>query len=89
MPVIGPTREAARELLNTLQGYVNSGNAMTMLSGRMGMDVPGFDRTTWCRTCRCRTTSHGFARAMLSKARREKMTWRDLTNLDRAARAIG
>jgi alkanesulfonate monooxygenase SsuD/methylene tetrahydromethanopterin reductase-like flavin-dependent oxidoreductase (luciferase family) len=31
-------------------------------------------------------TSHGFARAMLAKARREKMTLRDLYNLTAAAR---
>ena len=31
-------------------------------------------------------SSHGFARAMLAKARRDRMTWRDLYNLTGAAR---
>lgn len=86
MPVIGATMADAREKLNTLQSYVNTGNAMTMLSSRMGMDVSGFPLDDLVPDLPLPDTSHGFARAMLSKARREKMTWRDLNNLTGAAR---
>ena len=86
MPVIGATMAEAREKLNTLQSFVNTGNAMTMLSSRMGMDVSGFPLDELVPELPLPDTSHGFARAMLSKARREKMTWRDLNNLTGAAR---
>lgn len=86
MPVIGATMAEAREKLNTLQGFVTSTNALTMLSGRLGMDVSGFPLDELVPDLPLPDTSHGFARAMLSKARREKMTWRDLNNLTGAAR---
>jgi len=86
MPVIGATDAQAREKLNHLQSFVSAENAVTMLSSRMGMDVSGFNPDDLVPDLPLPDTSHGFARAMLSKAQREKMTWRDLTNLTGAAR---
>ena len=50
------------------------------------MDVSGFDPDELVPDLPLPDTSHGFARAMLSKALRERMTWRDLSNLTGAAR---
>ncbi|MDB5376736.1 MAG: monooxygenase, partial [Rubritepida sp.] len=86
MPVLGETLEAARAKLDTLQGFVSGSNTFAMLSNRMGMDVSGFDPDELVPDLPLPDTSHGFARAMLNKARREKMTWRDLNNLTGAAR---
>lgn len=86
MPVIGATREEARAKLDQLQSYLNETNALAMLSNRMGMDVSGFPLDELVPDLPLPETSHGFARAMLGKARREKMTWRDLYNLTGAAR---
>ncbi len=86
MPVIGRTDAEAREKLNILQGFLGPTSALTMLSSRLGMDVSGFDPDGLVPDLPLPDTSHGFARAMLSKALREKMTWRDLSNLTGAAR---
>ena len=86
MPIIGRTDAEAREKLNTLQSFLGPTSALTMLSGRLGMDVSGFDPDDLVPDLPLPDTSHGFARAMLSKARRERMTWRDLSNLTGAAR---
>ncbi len=86
MPVIGRTDAEAREKLNTLQGFLGPTSALTMLSGRLGMDVSGFNPDDLVPDLPLPDTSHGFARAMLSKALRERMTWRDLSNLTGAAR---
>jgi len=86
MPIIGRTDAEARDKLNTLQSFLGPTSALTMLSGRLGMDVSGFDPDDLVPDLPLPDTSHGFARAMLSKARRERMTWRDLSNLTGAAR---
>ncbi|UPY35729.1 LLM class flavin-dependent oxidoreductase [Sediminicoccus sp. KRV36] len=86
MPVIGATEAEAREKLNTLQGFVTSNNAATLLSNRLGMDVSGFPMDELVPDLPLPDTSHGFARTMLAKAKRERMTWRDLHNLTGAAR---
>jgi len=86
MPVIGRTRQEARDLLGTLQSYVDSSNAMVMLSSRLGQDMSRYDLDAPVPDLPLPDSSHGFARAMLAKARRENMTLRDLYNLTGAAR---
>lgn len=86
MPVIGRTDAEARALLNTLQSYVDERNAMVMLSNRMGQDMSRYDLDAPVPDLPLPDTSHGFARAMLAKAKREGMTLRDLYNLTGAAR---
>ncbi len=79
MPIVGRTKAEARELLDTLQSYVDDRNALTMLSGRLGQDISRFDLDAPVPDLPLPGTSHGFARAMLSKARRDKMTLRICT----------
>ncbi len=86
MPVVGRTEAEAREKLNTLQGFVNTTNALSMLSSRLGQDVSQFPPDDLVTELPLPDSSHGFARAMLAKALRDKMTWRDLFNLTGAAR---
>lgn len=86
MPILGRTREEAWATLDKLQSFVNSTNAASLLSARLGLDVSGFPLEEKVPDLPLPNTSHGFARAMLSKARREGMTWRDLHNLTGAAR---
>jgi FMN-dependent oxidoreductase (nitrilotriacetate monooxygenase family) len=86
MPILGRTRQEARDVLDRLQSFVTSTNAASLLSSRLGIDVSGFAPEDKVPDLPLPDTSHGFARAMLSKARREGMTWRDLHNLTGAAR---
>jgi alkanesulfonate monooxygenase SsuD/methylene tetrahydromethanopterin reductase-like flavin-dependent oxidoreductase (luciferase family) len=86
MPILGRTRQDARDTLDRLQSFVTSTNAASLLSGRLGIDVSGFPLDEKVPDLPLPDTSHGFARAMLAKAKREGMTWRDMHNLTGAAR---
>jgi FMN-dependent oxidoreductase (nitrilotriacetate monooxygenase family) len=86
MPVIGRTDAEAREKLAVLQSYVSSTNALTMLSGRLGTDMSAYPLDGPVPDLPLPDSSHGFAKAMLSKARRDGMSLRDLYNLTAAAR---
>ena len=86
MPVVGKTDAHALEILNTLQSYVDAGEGLAMLSNRLGVDVSKFDMDGPTPDIPLPDSSHGFARAMLSKAWRDKMTLRELYNLTAAAR---
>ncbi len=86
MPVLGSTTEEAREKLSMLQGFVNPDNALSMLSSRLGQDVSQYPLDSLVPDMPLPDSSHGFARTMLAKALRERMTWRDMFNLAGAAR---
>lgn len=86
MPILGATDAEARRKLSTLQGFVTGTNAASLLSNRLGIDVSGFPMDEPVPDLPLPDTSHGFARAMLAKAKRERMTWRDLHDLTGAAR---
>ena len=86
MPIIGPTRQAAQDLLATLQSYVDDRNAMPMLSARLGHDMSRYDWDEPVPNLPMPDASHGFARTMLAKAKRENMTIRQLYDLTAAAR---
>ena len=86
MPVVGRTDQEARELLATLQSYVDSTNGLAMLSDRLGVDMRAYDLDGPVPDLPLPDTSHGFARAMLGKARRDGMRLRDLYNLTAANR---
>ncbi|MDJ0389251.1 LLM class flavin-dependent oxidoreductase [Roseomonas sp. E05] len=86
MPVIGRTREEARAVLNRLQSFVGETDALAMLGYRLGTDMSAYPLDGPVPDLPLPDTSHGFARALLAKARREKMTLRDLYNLTAAAR---
>jgi FMN-dependent oxidoreductase (nitrilotriacetate monooxygenase family) len=86
MPIIGKTDAAARDVLNTLQSYVDSTEGLAMLSSRLGTDISKYPLDGPIPDIPVPDTSHGFARAMLSKAKREQMSLRELYNLTAAAR---
>jgi FMN-dependent oxidoreductase (nitrilotriacetate monooxygenase family) len=86
MPVVGRTEREARDRLDLLQSFVTPTNALAMLSTRLGLDVSRHPMDELVPDLPLPDTSHGFARVMLAKARREAMTWRDLYNLTAAAR---
>ncbi len=86
MPVLGGTQAEAMRNLETLQSFVSPTNAIKMLSTRLGQDMSRFPMDGPVPDLPLPDTSHGFARTMLAKARRENMTLRDLYNLTGAAR---
>ena len=86
MPVVGRTDKEAFEKLAVLQGYVDGGNARQLLSDRFGQDMSAYDLDGPIPDIPLPDTYHSFARVMLSKARREGMTLRDIYNLMAAAR---
>ena len=86
MPVLGSTAAEAKQKLDVLQSFVTPTNASKMLSNRLGQDMSGFPLDGPVPDLPLPDTSHGFARTMLAKARRENMTLRDLYNLTGAAR---
>lgn len=86
MPIIGRTVREARDRLAELQGYLDEKNAMAMFSMRMGTDMSQYPMDEPVPDLPLPESSHGFALAMLAKARRENMTVRDLYNLTGAAR---
>ena len=86
MPVLGGTQAEARRHLEDLQSFVSPANALTMLSGRLGQDMSAFPLDAPVPDLPLPDSSHGFARTMLAKARREAMTLRQLLDLTGAAR---
>lgn len=86
MPVVGRTDREARDKLNTLQSYLNATNGLQLLSDRLGHDMTGYDFDGPVPELSLTEGSQTFARTILSKARRDGMTLRDLYNLNSAAR---
>jgi len=86
MPVVGRTDREAFEKLALLQSFVSSTNALALLSDRLGTDMRAYELDGPIPDLALPDTYHSFARVMLSKARRERMTLRDLYNLTAAAR---
>lgn len=86
MPILGGTQAEAKRKLDQLQSFVSPTNALKMLSTRLGQDMSAFPLDAPVPDLPLPDTSHGFARTMLAKAKRENMTLRDLYNLTAAAR---
>jgi FMN-dependent oxidoreductase (nitrilotriacetate monooxygenase family) len=86
MPVVGRTDKEAFEKLAVLQSFVSGSNALAMLSDRLGQDMSAYDLDGPIPDLALPDSSHGFAKVMLAKARRDSMTLRDLYNLTAAAR---
>jgi alkanesulfonate monooxygenase SsuD/methylene tetrahydromethanopterin reductase-like flavin-dependent oxidoreductase (luciferase family) len=73
-------------VLNTLQSYVDSTEGLAMLSARLGVDISKYPLDGPIPDLPLPNSSHGFARAMLAKGKRDNMSLRDLYNLTAAAR---
>jgi FMN-dependent oxidoreductase (nitrilotriacetate monooxygenase family) len=86
MPIVGRTDAEARKKLDLLQSYVDDSSGIGMLSNRLGHDFSSYALDDPVPDLSLPDTSHGFARALLSRAKRERMTLRDLYNLTVAAR---
>ena len=86
MPVVGRTDREAFDKLATLQGFVDSTNALQLLSDRFGTDMSQYDLDGPVPDLPVPDTYHSFSRALLNKAQREGMTLRDVYNLTAAAR---
>lgn len=86
MPVVGRTDKEALEKLNQLQSYVDSSNAVGMLSNRLGVDMSAYPLDGPVPDLPDTEGYKGFTAVMLAKAKRENMTLRDLYNLTAAAR---
>ncbi len=86
MPIIGKTDADARDVLNTLQSYVDSKEGLAMLSARLGTDISKYPLDGPVPDLPLPNTSHGFARALLAKGKRDNLSLRDLYNLTAAAR---
>src|SRR4029077_5068851 len=86
MPIVGKTDAEARDVLNTLQSYVDSTEGLAMLSSRLGVDISTCPLDGPIPDVPVPDTSQGFARALLAKGKRENMSLRDLYNLTAAAR---
>lgn len=86
MPILGGTEAEAKRKLDHLQSFVSPTNALKVLSGRLGQDMSKFPMDQPVPDLPLPDSSHGFARTMLAKAKRDNMTLRDLYNLTGAAR---
>jgi FMN-dependent oxidoreductase (nitrilotriacetate monooxygenase family) len=86
MPIVGRTDKEAFEKLNTLQSFISESNALAILSDRFGQDMSAYDLDSPVPDIALPDSYHSFVSVMLAKARREKMTLRDLYNLTAAAR---
>jgi FMN-dependent oxidoreductase (nitrilotriacetate monooxygenase family) len=86
MPIIGKTDAQARDVLNTLQSYVDSKEGLAMLSSRLGVDISKYALDGPIPDLPLPNTSHGFARALLAKGKRDNLSLRELYNLTAAAR---
>lgn len=86
MPVVGRTEAEARAKLSRLMSFVDDDTALGMLSERFNTDLSGHDLDGPIPDLGENDAYHAFAKAMLSKAKRENMTLRDLYALVAAAR---
>ncbi|MGD9861684.1 MAG: LLM class flavin-dependent oxidoreductase [Pseudodonghicola sp.] len=86
MPVVGATGAEARQRLADLQGRVDAASALGLLSERFGQDLRGWDLDSPAADLQRSDAYHGYAQALLGKARRENMTLRELHALVAAAR---
>jgi FMN-dependent oxidoreductase (nitrilotriacetate monooxygenase family) len=86
MPIIGRSKSEALATLDRLQGFLTPTNALHLVSIRLGHDISGYPLDGPVPDLPFSIGTQGFAKGLLEKARREKMTLRDLYNVTAAAR---
>ena len=86
MPIIGRTDAEAKAQLDRLQSWISPTNALRMVSNRIGHDITRYPLDAPVPELPQSDNSHSFSRSLLSMARRENMTLRDLYNITAAAR---
>lgn len=87
MTVVGETDADARRQLAALQEFVDDSVSLEMMKNRLGITVSREDLDKpFPEDIQLPDASHGFARTLIMKARRDGMTMRDVYNLVSAAR---
>ncbi|WP_206930778.1 LLM class flavin-dependent oxidoreductase [Roseococcus thiosulfatophilus] len=86
MPIVGRTEREALDKLAQLQAFISPTNARQLLQDRLGVDLAGRDMDAPLGEMPLFDGGHGFARALLNKAKRDNLTLRDIYNLLGAAR---
>jgi N-acetyl-S-(2-succino)cysteine monooxygenase len=86
MPIVGSSDAEAREKLAKLQSWVNTTNALTLVTSRIGYDVTGHPLDGPVPPPPLSQSSRTFHNVLYEMARRDEMTLRDLFNLTAAAR---
>jgi N-acetyl-S-(2-succino)cysteine monooxygenase len=86
MPIVGETDSEAKEELAKLQSWLNSTNALTLVSQRLGHDISGYSLDGPVPEFPQTGGGQAFSKSLFDMARREKMTLRDLYNVTAAAR---
>ena len=86
MPIIGRTDEEAKAQLDLLQSWVSPTNALRLVSVRIGHDISQYPLDGPVPDLPLTQNSQSFARTLLSMARRQNLTLRDLYNIAAAAR---
>jgi FMN-dependent oxidoreductase (nitrilotriacetate monooxygenase family) len=86
MPIIGRTEAEAKEKLARLQSFLSPGNALVLVSSRLGYDVSGHPLDGPVPAPPLGQGTRTFSKVLYETARRENMTLRDLYNLTAAAR---
>ena len=87
MPILGQTDAQAKEQLDRLQSWLTPTNALTLVSQRLGYDISGYPLDGPVPDVPPPTEgSRAFSTALVERARRDKMTVRDLYNVTAAAR---
>jgi FMN-dependent oxidoreductase (nitrilotriacetate monooxygenase family) len=86
MPIVGRTTAEAKAQLDRLQGWLSATNALALVSNRLGVDISGHPLDGPIPDLDFTEKSQTFSRTLLTTARREGMTLRDLYNLTAAAR---
>jgi FMN-dependent oxidoreductase (nitrilotriacetate monooxygenase family) len=88
MPVVGESAEQAREELGQLQQWLKASDATmySVLSKRLGRDVTGYVLDAPIPDLPETNLGQSFSQTLLDRARRERMTFRELYNVAAAAR---
>lgn len=87
MPIVGRTEAEAKAQLDMLQGWLAESNALALVSNRIGHDISQYPLDGPIPDLPVTTDrSVTFSRTLLTRARREAMSLRDLYNVTAAAR---
>ncbi len=86
MPIIGKSESEAKEQLDRLQSFLSPTNVLALVSHRIGHDISGYPLDGPVPDLPLTERGQTFSRTLLERAKREKLTIRDLYNLTAAAR---
>ena len=85
MPIVGKTKEEAKDKLDKLQSYLTDTSALHLVQQRLGHDISAYPMDGPVPDFPASDRGQAFSKTLLEKARRENMTLRDLYNIIAAA----